>query len=138
MQLSRLHLLQKVRSGNYGRDAIHGMKLLRGRDRKIDRFAGRGFPSPRYDTFGLAVSWFTEDQTREPQSVQGGKPRFSGSVPRQFAPAAGTKQTRKTSRCSIILRQDLGVSSPPTMYSEGYSCSNVAGRGAGWERGWGA
>ncbi|EHA48539.1 hypothetical protein MGG_17360 [Pyricularia oryzae 70-15] len=84
------------------------MKLLRGRDRKIDRFAGRGFPSPRYDTFGLAVSWFTEDQTREPQSVQGGKPRFSGSVPRQFAPAAGTKQTRKTSRCSIILRQDLG------------------------------
>ncbi|KAI7920760.1 hypothetical protein M0657_006453 [Pyricularia oryzae] len=67
------------------------MKLLRGRDRKIDRFAGRGFPSPRYDTFGLAVSWFTEDQTREPQSVQGGKPRFSGSVPRH-----------------IILRQDLG------------------------------
>ncbi|TLD28447.1 hypothetical protein PspLS_03429 [Pyricularia sp. CBS 133598] len=83
-----------------------GIELSRGRDRKIDRFVGRGFPSPRYDTFGLAVAWFTEDQTREPQSVQGGQ----ASVQRFYskALAGGTKQTRKTSRCSIIPRQDVG------------------------------
>ncbi|TLS24022.1 hypothetical protein PpBr36_08289, partial [Pyricularia pennisetigena] len=81
--------------------------LLRGKDRKIDRFVGRGFPSLRYDTFGLPVTWFTEDQTRVPQSVQGGKPSGQRFYSKAVRSIAGTKQTRKTSRCSIIPPPDL-------------------------------
>ncbi|TLD06059.1 uncharacterized protein PgNI_08430 [Pyricularia grisea] len=77
-----------------GCDAWNGITFVveRSQDRPIRR---AGIPSPRYDTVGLAVTWFTRIKRENPSLCRAARPRFSGSIPRQFA------------QLRIIPRQDL-------------------------------